>query len=133
MKNWNGIDHLKNINLSLIEGEFISIMGPSGSGKTSLLRIISGLSKQTSGEIQIEGEVVASDRTFIETEHRNIGLVVQDKVLFPHLTVKDNIKFEISKRDASNKKAAAMMSKFKIERSLEEQRGTPAKYKTCRK
>ena len=88
---------LKNINLSLIEGEFISIMGPSGSGKTSLLRIISGLSKQTSGEIQIEGEVVASDRTFIETEHRNIGLVVQDKVLFPHLTVKDNIKFGKSK------------------------------------
>ena len=106
---------LKNINLSLIEGEFISIMGPSGSGKTSLLRIISGLSKQTSGEIQIEGEVVASDRTFIETEHRNIGLVVQDKVLFPHLTVKDNIKFGISKRDKSNNKAAGMMSKFKIE------------------
>jgi len=106
---------LKNINLSLIEGEFISIMGPSGSGKTSLLRIISGLSKQTSGEIQIEGEVVASDRTFIETEHRNIGLVVQDKVLFPHLTVKDNIKFGISKRNTSNNKAAAMMSKFKIE------------------
>ena len=106
---------LKNINLSLIEGEFISIMGPSGSGKTSLLRIISGLSKQTSGEIQIEGEVVASDRTFIETEHRNIGLVVQDKVLFPHLTVKDNIKFGISKRDTSNNKADAMMSKFKIE------------------
>ncbi len=106
---------LKNINLSLIEGEFISIMGPSGSGKTSLLRIISGLSKQTSGEIQIEGEVVASDRTFIETEHRNIGLVVQDKVLFPHLTVKDNIKFGISKIDTSNNKADAMMSKFKIE------------------
>ena len=106
---------LKNINLSLIEGEFISIMGPSGSGKTSLLRIISGLSKQTSGEIQIEGEVVASDRTFIETEHRNIGLVVQDKVLFPHLTVKDNIKFGISKRDTSNNKADSMMSKFKIE------------------
>jgi len=106
---------LKNINLSLIEGEFISIMGPSGSGKTSLLRVISGLSKQTTGEILIEGKLVASDQTFIETENRNIGLVVQDKVLFPHLTVLDNIKFGINNRDISNKKITAMMSKFKIE------------------
>ena len=106
---------LKNINLSLIEGEFISIMGPSGSGKTSLLRVISGLSKQTTGEILIEGKLVASDQTFIETENRNIGLVVQDKVLFPHLTVLDNIKFGINNRDISIKKITAMMSKFKIE------------------
>tara|TARA_Y100000768_G_C23924627_1_gene656825 strand:+ start:603 stop:1256 length:654 start_codon:yes stop_codon:yes gene_type:complete len=106
---------LKNINLSLIEGEFISIMGPSGSGKTSLLRVISGLSKQTTGEILIEGKLVASDQTFIETENRNIGLVVQDKVLFPHLTVLDNIKFGINNRDISNNKITAMMSKFKIE------------------
>ena len=106
---------LKNINLSLIEGEFISIMGPSGSGKTSLLRVISGLSKQTTGEILIEGKLVASDQTFIETENRNIGLVVQDKVLFPHLTVLDNIKFGINNKDISIKKITAMMSKFKIE------------------
>jgi len=106
---------LKNINLSLIEGEFISIMGPSGSGKTSLLRVISGLSKQTTGEILIEGKLVASDQTFIETENRNIGLVVQDKVLFPHLTVLDNIKFGINNRDIRNNKITAMMSKFKIE------------------
>ena len=87
---------IKDLNLTVNEGEFIAIMGPSGSGKTSLLRLISGLSKLSKGSIAINQKVVADDNTFVEPEHRNLGLVVQEKVLFPHLNVMNNIKFGIS-------------------------------------
>ena len=108
---------LKNLNLSIAEGEFVAIMGPSGCGKTTLLRIISGLAKQTSGVISVNNQILADENNFIEPEARNLGLVVQEKVLFPHLNVKNNIMFGIKTkaRDSVNK----MVDQFKINKLLD--------------
>jgi iron(III) transport system ATP-binding protein len=108
---------LKNLNLSIAEGEFVAVMGPSGCGKTSLLRIISGLAKQTSGVISVNNQILADENNFIEPEARNLGLVVQEKVLFPHLNVKDNIIFGLKTKamDSVNK----IVDQFKIIKLLD--------------
>ena len=108
---------LKNLNLSIAEGEFVAIMGPSGCGKTSLLRIISGLAKQTSGVISVNNQILADENNFIEPEARNLGLVVQEKVLFPHLNVKNNIMFGLKTKamDSVNK----IVDQFKINKLLD--------------
>ena len=86
---------LYNLNLKLKEGEIFSIHGSSGSGKSTILRLIAGFEKQSKGIIKINNKIVSDKKNFIPTEKRNIGLVFQDKNLFPHLNIKNNIKFGI--------------------------------------
>ena len=105
---------LKDINLSVEEGEFISVIGKSGSGKTTLLKIISGLIRQTSGEISLNNRILANDNLFIEPENRKLGLVVQEKVLFPHLNVQSNVEFGISSDIEKKEKSIEMLRKFHI-------------------
>ena len=109
-----GSQILNNANLDIGMGDFISILGPSGSGKTTLLRLIAGLDIQDSGSIIIENKIIADKEVMIPPEKRNVGLVVQDKALFPHLNVTKNIMFGI--RDLKNKEqlTSDIMKLFKI-------------------
>ena len=75
---------IKDINLEIYDGEFVSIVGPSGCGKTTILSMISGLLKPTSGEILLENKVVSSVST-------NVGYMFQRDNLFEWLNVKQNI------------------------------------------
>ncbi len=106
---------LENINLQVNKGEKVAILGPSGSGKSTLLRLIAGLEKPQSGSISIKGEIVSTKDLVVAPEKRKLGLVVQEKALFPHLTVKDNITFGIKKRLDKNKTASELCSLFKID------------------
>ena len=110
---------LKDINLEIDEGNFVSIIGKSGSGKTSLLKIISGLKKQTKGSIILNNTILSDDDTFVEPESRNLGLVVQEKVLFPHLNVLSNVEFGIPKENNKREKAVEMLNKFHISSLME--------------
>ena len=83
------------INLEILEGEILGILGPSGIGKSSFLRLITGLERPKSGEISFKGEVLSGNNIFIPAYKRGIGLVLQEKVLFPHLNSLDNVKFGI--------------------------------------
>ncbi len=91
---------LNDINLEIAQGEVISIMGGSGSGKTSLLRMMSGLRRPTSGEIWIDNENIAA-MTDRELDERRIklGLVFQYAALFDSLDVHDNIVFSLSRHN----------------------------------
>ncbi len=80
---------LDNINIDIEKGEFVSLLGPSGCGKTTLLRIISGLETKNSGEIYVEGKEISR----VSPAKRNIGIVFQNYVLFPNLTVYENIAY----------------------------------------
>ena len=99
---------LSNINLEVAQGEKVSILGPSGSGKSTLLRLIAGLERPKSGSINIQGAVVSTKDFILAPEKRNLGLVVQEKALFPHLTVKENITFGIRKEKGKNDTALAV-------------------------
>ena len=82
------------VDLSVTQGEFVTILGPSGSGKTTLLSLIAGLNRPTSGRIFIGGR----DVTNATAQERNIGLVFQSYALFPHMTVLENVLFPLGVR-----------------------------------
>ena len=109
---------LNKVSLSINKGEFVSVLGISGSGKTTLLRLIAGLDKQNSGSIILENKIIADKNSTLAPEKRNIGLVVQDKALFPHLTVKKNIMFGIRKLKNKENLAMEMMKLFKIDHHM---------------
>ena len=86
---------LQDINLSLNDGEILGILGASGIGKSSLLRLIAGLEKPFRGEISYLNNYLNNKNIFIPPHKRGIGLVIQDKGLFPHLNALDNVKFGV--------------------------------------
>jgi iron(III) transport system ATP-binding protein len=86
---------LQDINFSAEKGKILALVGESGSGKTTLLRLISGLESPDSGFIYLDNKILFDKENFVVPEERNIGYVFQDYALFPHLTVKNNIRFGI--------------------------------------
>lgn len=87
-KNFAGKQIFDNFNLTIEEGQTLSLVGPSGGGKTTLLRMLAGLESIDAGEISYQGQAV--DLTHLERENL-LGLVFQDFQLFPHLTVLSNL------------------------------------------
>lgn len=110
---------LKNINFSLDLGERVSILGESGSGKSSLLRCIAGFENINNGKISLKNEIVSSETFLLPTEKRGVGMVVQEKALFPHLTVKKNILFGIESNSNKNEIVSELAKLFKIEKLLD--------------
>lgn len=95
-----GVEALKNINLTVNKGEFISIIGPSGCGKSTLFGVIGGLSESTSGEVLIEGEKVKGP-------HPSIGVVFQEESAFPWLTSLENVEFGLKMAGVNKKERQA--------------------------
>lgn len=90
-KSFDGQKVLDDLSLSVNEGEFLTVIGRSGCGKTTMLRLINGLQKPDSGKVYVEGEDV--DNTDLIALRRRIGYVIQNKGLFPHMTVEKNISY----------------------------------------
>jgi molybdate transport system ATP-binding protein len=88
------------VDVSARSGEMVAIVGPNGSGKTTLLRALAGLVTPRSGRIEIDGEVVTDvgRRVSVPPERRGVALMVQDGLLFPHLTARDNVAFGLRAR-----------------------------------
>lgn len=91
------VEVLKDINVGIGKGEFVSIMGPSGSGKSTLLYLIGGLDKPTSGSIKISGKELSgmNDKEQSIMRRRDIGFVFQFYNLIPNLNVEENIMLPI--------------------------------------
>ena len=86
---------LKDVDLTIEDGEFMTLLGPSGCGKTTTLRVIAGLEKPQSGSIVMDGEriVNAAESFFAPPAKRGLNLVFQSYALWPHMTVFDNVAF----------------------------------------
>ena len=104
---------VKDLNLDIAEGEFITMLGPSGSGKTTCLMMLAGFETPTNGEIYLDANPISN----IPPHKRGIGMVFQNYALFPHMTVYENLAFplkvrKISKEDIDKKvdKALSMVS-----------------------
>ena len=94
-----GSNHvLKNLNLTVNDGEFMTLLGPSGCGKTTTLRVIAGLEKPQNGTIEMDGHLVvnAKELYFEDPGKRGMNLVFQSYALWPHMTVFQNVAFVLN-------------------------------------
>ena len=92
---YSGIQILRGIDVALPAGQTLALLGPSGCGKTTLLRLVAGLLAPTTGDISINGQMVAGPGVFVPPEKRQLGMVFQDYALWPHLTVAGNVAFPL--------------------------------------
>jgi putative spermidine/putrescine transport system ATP-binding protein len=88
---------VKDLNLDIRKGEFLTLLGPSGSGKTTSLMMLAGFETPTAGEIQLAGRSINN----VPPHKRDIGMVFQNYALFPHMTVAENLAFPLSVRNRS--------------------------------
>src|SRR5438270_9394683 len=88
---------VRGVDISIQPGQFYTMLGPSGCGKTTTLRSIAGLERPTSGEIEIDSQLVysAERRVMVPPHRRNIGMVFQSYAIWPHMTVFDNVAFPL--------------------------------------
>ena len=86
---------LKDLNLTIEDGDFMTLLGPSGCGKTTTLRVVSGLEKPQNGFIYMDGKEIvnAAEAYYAPPSQRNLNLVFQSYALWPHMTVFENVSF----------------------------------------
>jgi len=94
-KRFADVTAVKNLDLEIATGDFVTLLGPSGCGKTTVLRLLAGLEKPDSGLIRIAETEMARPGFFLPPEKRRLGMVFQEYALFPHMSVRDNIAFGI--------------------------------------
>jgi len=94
LKTFGDVTALDHVDLSVRNGELLTILGPSGSGKTTLLRLVAGFAEPDAGKILLQGR----DITYLPPAKRDIGMVFQNYALFPHMTVAENVAFPLQMR-----------------------------------
>lgn len=110
-KSYDGrTDVVRDLNLDVARGEFLTLLGPSGSGKTTSLLMLAGFQSVSKGEIRLNGVPV----THLPPQKRNIGMVFQSYALFPHMTVAQNIAFPLEARHVGR-----MEIQTRVRRALE--------------
>ncbi len=115
-KSYDGVSLVvKDLNLSIAKGEFLTMLGPSGSGKTTCLMMLAGFETATNGEIRLDGRPINQ----VPPHKRGIGMVFQNYALFPHMTVGENLSFPLevrgmakAEREAKVKRALDMVQMY---------------------
>lgn len=98
---------VKNLNLDIARGEFLTMLGPSGSGKTTCLMMLAGFETATHGEIFLDGSPI----NHVAPHKRDIGMVFQNYALFPHMTVAENLMFPLKVRKVSSAEATSRVDR----------------------
>lgn len=112
-KSFDNIEVLHKMSDKIKDGEFVTLLGPSGCGKTTMLRLIAGFEKPTTGEIYIGDTLVSAKDTFVPPEKRKIGMVFQSYAVWPHMSVFDNVVYplklmKLSKEEIRQRGEAAL-------------------------
>lgn len=110
-RHYAGAVAVEDVSLDVDPGEILCLLGPSGCGKTTLLRLVAGIERPTSGQILINEQEVAGPDVFVPPERRGVGLMFQDFALFPHLTIIQNVAFglkDLARGDALHEAHAAL-------------------------
>jgi iron(III) transport system ATP-binding protein len=89
------VDH---IDLTLVEGEFVSLLGPSGCGKTTTLRMIAGFVEPNAGTVEMGGKVISAPGAVMPPERRQMSMIFQSYAIWPNMTVEENVAFGLKLR-----------------------------------
>ncbi len=110
LENWA----VKDIDLTIENGEFVSFLGPSGCGKTTTLRMIAGLEENSHGKIYFDSDVVSdpSNKSFMLPEKRNVGMVFQSYAVWPHMNVFENIAYPLKLKKLSKEQIKTDVEKI---------------------
>src|SRR5918999_5017963 len=103
----DGYEAVRDVNISIEDGEFVILVGPSGCGKSTLLRMVAGLENITGGEIRIGPRVVNN----LPPKERDIAMVFQNYALYPHMTVADNMAFSLKLKSAPKSEIASKVNR----------------------
>ncbi|MBL0375319.1 ABC transporter ATP-binding protein [Rhizobium sp. KVB221] len=107
-KTYGAIPVVKDFNLGIEKGEFVSFLGPSGCGKTTTLRMVAGFETPTQGDIKINGV----RQNELKTNQRNIGMVFQAYALFPNMTASENVAFGLKVKGRSKEESAKVVGEM---------------------
>lgn len=110
-KSFGNVQVLQEFNQKFEDGEFITLLGPSGCGKTTMLRLIAGFEKPSSGEIYIGDRIVSGKDSFVSPEKREIGMVFQSYAVWPHMNVYNNIAYPLKIKKASKSEIEEKVNK----------------------
>ena len=107
-KSYDGVQLVvRQLDLDIRRGEFLTLLGPSGSGKTTTLMMLAGFESPTAGEILLDGKPITST----PPHRRNFGMVFQNYALFPHLTVGQNVAYPLTVRKVAKSEQATRVAK----------------------
>ena len=126
-KSFGEVNVVNDISLEIIDHEFLSFLGPSGCGKTTTLRMIAGFDMPTAGEIFIGDRLVSSaeKKVFVPPEDRNVGMVFQNYVVWPHMDVFKNVAYPLK---MSKVKSADIRDRVMRVLSLVKLKGMESRY-----
>src|SRR4051794_37243727 len=106
---------VERVDLTIVEGEFFSLLGPSGCGKTTTLRMIGGFEEPSEGQILLYGRDVVG----VPPNHRDVNMVFQSYALFPHMSVYDNVAFGLRRKGVDgaevNRRVSQMLDLVQLE------------------
>lgn len=102
------ITAVRDINLDVQSGEYVTILGPSGCGKTTLIKVIAGIWTPTDGKVYVDGD----DVTNVPMEDRDVGYVFQNIALFPHMNISDNVRYGKRVRDVSKEESEPVVNEY---------------------
>ncbi len=124
------LEVVSGVDLDVADGEFVTLLGPSGCGKTSTLRMIAGLQHNTTGRIEVGGNLVSdpASGTFVPPELRRLGMVFQSYAIWPHMTVFENVAYplRVQRRGGKDLEAKVNAALQLVDMSAYAQRPAPA-------
>ncbi|MCU1527327.1 MAG: hypothetical protein JWP75_1090 [Frondihabitans sp.] len=98
-KRYGAVDALAGVDLDIEPGRFLVLLGPSGSGKTTLLRGIAGIERFDEGTIRFGSRAISNEHVNVPPEKRDVAMVFQDYALWPHMTVEQNVRYALRRRN----------------------------------